>query len=770
MERREGLEPTHDSEQAFRKLAENSPDIIARFDRALRHLYVNPGAERVTGLTAERYLGRTNEELGMPAESVAAWNEALHEVFASGRERSLEFAFASPGGARHVYESCLVPEFDGHGQVTTVLSIARDVTERVTLEQALQQTAVELRERNKELKCLYAVSSLAQLADVPLARLITACLDELVRAYQEPAATCARALVGGNEFRSDGFRMSGWRQSAPLYYDGTDTGVIEVHFTGDPPAAGASPFLPEEQKLLDSVAAIVSKAIRRQRDRAALAASEARYRNLFENMTDGYALHEIILDGDGVPCDYRYLEVNSAFERILGLKREAVVGRTALELMPETEPFWIARFGQVALTGEGIHFERYSRTFGRYFDVAVTSPERGLFAAIFADVTERRALQETLRRREAEFRALVEHSPDLVSRYDRGMRRIYANPAVCRTLGRSLADLLGKTNRDLGLPDELAHRVEENLGAVLSSGEGRVVTMDLPTAAGVRALESHLVPETGSDGAVETVLVITRDMTERVQAEQALHRLNERLTASEVALRRSNRDLEQFASVVSHDLRAPLRAVSTLASGIEEDEGERLSAAAREQLELLRARVRRMDEMILGLLEFARCGGRLRGDGPVAVRELVEEVVATIDLPAGFSVDIAPDLPTLTTDRVHLRQVLANLIENAVKHHDRPDGHVWVKAADAGGHYLFSVIDDGPGIAPEYHQAVFRMLQRVPGRRVDGTGIGLAVVRKVVERAGGTVELESAPGQGATFRFTWPKSLPPDVSDPVSGP
>jgi signal transduction histidine kinase len=158
------------------------------------------------------------------------------------------------------------------------------------------------------------------------------------------------------------------------------------------------------------------------------------------------------------------------------------------------------------------------------------------------------------------------------------------------------------------------------------------------------------------------------------------------------------------------------------------------------------------------LLEFARVG---RSDGDLShvdCGQLAREIIETLPLPEGFTIDIGT-MPTILTHRTPLHQVLRNLIGNAVKHHDRPDGRVEVSSMDHGNRIEFIVHDDGPGIAQDYHDQIFRMFTTLkPRDAVEGSGMGLALVKKIVEGRGGTIQLESAEGRGATFRFTWPRS------------
>ena len=225
-------------------------------------------------------------------------------------------------------------------------------------------------------------------------------------------------------------------------------------------------------------------------------------------------------------------------------------------------------------------------------------------------------------------------------------------------------------------------------------------------------------------------------------------------------LERSNQDLDQFAYVASHDLKAPLRAIATLAGWIEEDLADRLDGEAKEQMTLLRSRVARMDALIEGVLQYSRAG-RTQTEGElVDVGELLEEVIELLAPPAGFEIEIAPDMPIFTTQRLRLGQVFSNLVNNAIKYHHREEGKISVSVERLSGFYRFTVEDDGPGIAPQHHERVFKMFQTLqPRDEVESTGLGLALVKKLVEEEGGSIHLESELGEGAKFRFTWPSTL-----------
>lgn len=250
------------------------------------------------------------------------------------------------------------------------------------------------------------------------------------------------------------------------------------------------------------------------------------------------------------------------------------------------------------------------------------------------------------------------------------------------------------------------------------------------------------------------------------QLARAFNRMLDHLAEAQSALgtknqelQRSNAELDQFAYVVSHDLKAPLRAIANLSQWIEEDAGEGLDAENRRQMELLRGRVHRMEDLINGILEYSRIGRIAVPPEEVEVGALLAEVVDSLAIPPHFSISIGEGMPCLSAPRVRLGQVFANLISNAVKYNDKAEGRVNVSAEDQGDVYLFAVADNGPGVAPRFHERIFQIFQTLQARdSFESTGVGLTLVKKIVEEQGGEVWIDSEEGKGATFRFTWPKT------------
>ena len=194
----------------------------------------------------------------------------------------------------------------------------------------------------------------------------------------------------------------------------------------------------------------------------ALRASEERYRLLFENLTAGFALHEIICNAEGHPIDYRFLEVNPAYERLTGLKVTDIIGRTVREVIPKIEDHWIDKFGQVALTGNALTYENYVREFDRYYDTFCFSPRTGQFAVVFHEVTERRRAQNALAQSEARYRQMLDTMIEGVLVIDADDHISFANPAIAAMLGHTPTEITGRQLLDF-MPPALHEKRRENL-------------------------------------------------------------------------------------------------------------------------------------------------------------------------------------------------------------------------------------------------------------------------------------------------------------------
>jgi signal transduction histidine kinase len=223
-------------------------------------------------------------------------------------------------------------------------------------------------------------------------------------------------------------------------------------------------------------------------------------------------------------------------------------------------------------------------------------------------------------------------------------------------------------------------------------------------------------------------------------------------------LSKANAELDQFAYAASHDLRAPLRGISNLASWIDEDLPETTAEATKEHLRLLKVRAARMDRLINGLLELARVGRARQKPERVDVTELLHETIELTNPREASRIMMIGEMPMLVTERAALQQVLHHLIANALQHAGRDDVVVRISAIDRGDDWEIAIADNGAGIPAEHQERVWQLFQTLQSRDiVETTGIGLAIVRKQVDSNGGRVWIDPAAPSGTTIRFTWPK-------------
>jgi PAS domain S-box-containing protein len=318
----------------------------------------------------------------------------------------------------------------------------------------------------------------------------------------------------------------------------------------------------------------------------------------------------------------------------------------------------------------------------------------------------------------------------------------------------SFARMLGYTREQAARLNALAWLTPDQLAALRAR--------DAAAPGQPRTIETHF---RRSDGQFLDVEVSARDL--RLQGIEHLYcsardvserKRHEREVQSHMLeLEHTNKELDEFVYVASHDLRSPLRAVSSLAGWIHEDD-RNLDSKTSERLRLIQSRAQRMTRLLDDILKYARVRKGTRQAGPrLSAAALVADIAATIHIPDGFRVELDPSLQEAMVLRMPLEQLLHNLIANGINHHDRKQGLVTVAVAPSGDGYRFTVTDDGPGIPEAYRQTIFDMFTVLkPRDEVEGSGMGLAILRKIVLQLGGRCGVEPAPGRGSCFWFEWP--------------
>jgi PAS domain S-box-containing protein len=384
-----------------------------------------------------------------------------------------------------------------------------------------------------------------------------------------------------------------------------------------------------------------------------------------------------------------------------------------------------------------------------------------LYLRIRQDFGERKQAEKALeiqtaqlRESEARVHAIVETAAEgIIVIGEQGIIDRF-NPAAERIFGHTEAEVMGK-NVSMLMPSPNREEHDSYLARYLKTGEKKVIgsgreVVGMRNGGATFPMELAVSEVRLADRRMFTGIV--RDITERKQVE-------ERQTCLMHELESANEELKNFAYVVSHDLKAPLRAIGSLADWVVTDYADKFDDEGKAQMHLLLSRVRRMDGLIDGILQYSRIGRVKEASVAVDLGQLVPEVIDMLSPPANIAITLDNPLPTVLAERTRLQQVFQNLLSNAIKYMDKPEGRIRIGCVAAGNKWKLSVADNGPGIEERHFERIFQLFQTLaPRDRVESTGVGLALVKKIIELYGGEVWVESKVGEGSTFFFTLPRS------------
>jgi PAS domain S-box-containing protein len=467
--------------------------------------------------------------------------------------------------------------------------------------------------------------------------------------------------------------------------------------------------------------------------------------------------------------------INSSGARLLGYTVDELLGTNLHEVVhskrKDGSPYPVEEcpIRQASARGETVtrEDEVFWRKDGTPINVEYsTSPlsfgeeSRGAVVA-FADITERIRAQRMIAESEERKSAVLRSTLDSIITMNADGIVTEFNPAAVRAFGYSREEAIGRRLGELMVPERLREAHHAGLKRFIETGEERVIgkRLELPAMRKDGTEFTCELTITRSDiGGEPAFTGVLRDITDRKKAEEERKQAEHEREQLIKALARSNTELDQFAYVASHDLKAPLRGIANLSQWIEEDLGDKLAGENKSQMEMLRGRVHRMEALIDGILQYSRAGRVKARPESIDTGTLVSEVIELMAPPKEIKIQVATDMPTVRAERVPLQQVFMNLIGNAVKHTGKNNPLIDISWKDAGPFVEFAVGDNGQGIAPQYHERIFGIFQTLEARdKVEGTGIGLSVVQKIVDAKGGRVWVESDIGKGARFKFLWPK-------------
>jgi PAS domain S-box-containing protein len=798
--------------EKYRTLAENSPDIIARVDKNLRYLFINSAFEKTTGLALKNFVGRTNHEIQLPGKFAETWTQILQNVFETGREQKGEVEFPGREGTK-IYQYVIVPEFSVNGNVETLLSILKDITERKKTEEALAESEQKYRtivETAAEGIVIAKPDGTHIFVNNRLAQMFGYSTDELLKKSSFELMSQAEQRRQALQVRKD--LENEQIQYREFEFRRKDDSVLWA-------ACNASPLFDENGKHVANIS-MFSDITERKKTEEALKKSEAEYSSLFANMIDGFAYCQMIFDDAGKPVDFVYLQINDAFEKITGLKRDLVVGKKVTKAIPgikAANPELFEIYGRVALTGQIEKFDVFFKPLSLWLSVSVYCPAKGYFAAVFEDITERKKIEQELsitlaesQLRESEISALLKGSRAVLQHkeFQYSARAIFD---ACKELIGATAGYVallsddGKENEVLfldsgGLPctvdPSLPMPIRGLRGEVYNSGkvaiendfpqsewqkfspEGHVLLQNVMFApltiehrtVGVIGLANKTGGFTKRDaemasafGEIASVALGNSKMLEMLEENgKKLKTYSEHLEALVEERTQKLRDSERLAAIgetagmVGHDIRNPLQSITgelyLARTSLESLPNTHEKNDIKESIGYIEEQLLYVNKIVLDLQDFAKAAKpQLQ---KVDLEKTVQNVLSTMNIPENITVsaNVRPGLPKINSDPLFLKRILTNLTSNAAQ--AMPNGgKIAITATCNANKVIVTVSDTGQGIPDDVKDKLFKPLFTT---KAKGQGLGLAIVKKLTEALDGKVTVESQLGKGTQFNVKFP--------------
>ncbi|MCA8959965.1 MAG: PAS domain S-box protein [Planctomycetes bacterium] len=475
--------------------------------------------------------------------------------------------------------------------------------------------------------------------------------------------------------------------------------------------------------------------------------SEERLRSVLESAADAILL---------VDADHRILSANPATERLFQQGPESLLDRRIDELMPEIPMFATLE----AKSSESRALLLDARVDGVRADgstvrlsLSITRASNGHFTVVARDLTH-------WIEAEARFERVVESAPSAMLMSNDQGEIVLVNSEAERLFGYTREELVGRRVEVL-VPPRFRPEHPASRAAYFASPVTRQMGKGGGELYAVRKDGTEFPVEIGlnpmrTDAGLMALSVIV-DVTERKDSERELRRY-----AKELEER--NHDLDSFAHAVSHDLKAPLRGITSIAQWTLEDYADKIDEEGRDNLQIMAQRCDRLGRLIDGILAYSRLGRTERVPIELPTRDIVRNIVESLEIPDGIQVFVDPDLPNVIFDETQFEQLVQNLVSNAVKYMGKPNGRVSITFEDRDERWLFAVRDTGIGIEPRHFERIFEVFRTLqPRDEIESTGVGLSLVRRIVLQHGGEVWVESEVGEGSTFYFTVLKEpLPPE--------
>jgi PAS domain S-box-containing protein len=801
--RKQAEQAMRESEERYRLLADNAEDFVVLHDAQGHRLYVSPSYYRVTGWTPDEF-HRTDWRSRVHPDDIPVAERAWQANMA-GQITTIEYRLRCRDGSWIWAEARCNPIFGSDGKITNLLIWSRDITARKRAETSMREGEALLRSITDHSEDMIFVKDRDSryLYMNPAGLRLTATTLEQIRSRTDL------------EWNPNTEEAAGFMAADHRVVSSGQSETVEETVTS--PQGARHVFLTRKTPRLDAngntvgVVGICRDITKRKRAEDALRESEERFRSLYASMTETVALHEIVADAEGKAVDYRILDINPAFTKITGIPRNRAVGALASTLYGTSKAPFLDIYARVAASGEPASFDAFFKPLAKHFEISVFSPQRGQFATVASDISARKEAERCLAKQQTLLEGMnrilqeairCENENDLATRCLAITQELTDSQFgfINELNAAGTMDCLALTNPGwdaCNIPYSEATALLKDMpvrgirASVIQSGKPLTINdttshpdpIQLPAghppihrllcvplkigekAIGLIALANKPLDYSLEDEQwTESLAAAFLEALQRLRARQQMralnalldHRVRERTTQLETA----NKELESFSYSVSHDLRAPLRAISGFAGMLAEDHAQHLNDEGRRLLGVINNEASRMGQLIDDLLHFSRAGRRPLQTANVDMHALAQVTFdeCRAQTPRrDIRFQLHP-LPPAQGDAAMLRQVWTNLISNAVKYtRPKTDTEINITGHGEDGELIYTVRDNGVGFDMEHAQNLFGVFQRLHSENeFEGTGVGLALVQRIIHRHGGRVWAEARPGEGAAFHFTLP--------------
>ena len=710
------------------------------------YLGCNPAFEKLTGVSMEKMRGKTVADI-WPGEFAQRC-----------REQDMEL-MRNPG--IQIYDN-LVPTATGQpchavfykstfnnieGKIAGIVGVLLDITDRIQAEEAQRKSQRQLADTidflpdatlavDKDNRIIVWNRAIEKMTGIPAVKMLgKGGHVETIPFYGEARPHLTDLVFMDNEelaVRYPKIVREGESLSADVFCNALYNNKGAWVF------AKASPLHDQDGRIVGAIESIRDITAHKRAEEA-LKLSEERYRLLFNKMIDGFALHDIICDKQGLPSDYRFLEVNPAFEKLTGLRAADIIGKTVLEVLPNTEPEWIATYGRVALTGGSAYFENYAQELGKYFEVTAFSPKKGQFACIFTDITARKQAEKELLASRVFIGNIVNTIADPVFVKDANHRFTLVNSALCKLIGRPQEEIVGKSDYDF-FPAEQVEVFLEKDRELLETGKENINEESITSSESkeVRTIITRKTRYVDPAGKRFVVGVI-RDITDRKKMEEELLTLTIQL-----------RDLSTHLQSIREE------ESTRISQRIHDDLGQALTALKMDlawmekrmppDLPALTGKVAGMKSLIDSTVRVVQnISMELHPSilDDLGLVPAIEWYTGEFQERSGLVCRVCIDPPDLSPDKdisAAFFRIIQEALTNVARHAEA--SQVKISLRRQASAFELTISDNGKGIGKE--------------QILSPTSFGLLQIRERALSHGGEARFESAPGKGTTLHVTVP--------------